>query len=246
MLVTPRRSPPLLLRLAAGFAALTLLPLALAGCENNDDAATSSDDETTATTGVDDDSTSTSTTGDDSSDSDSDSDGTTTAADDQNPFDLDRETVRLLPYSVRLNRLTLLVDRPASDPIFAEMDKRRFELGDYDHSQGVNPDLAWTATRMANWIAALRPICNSAVFKERYPELPLDLPDLMHDAYGFTPTADEVAPFAALFDGLEEDPDPEDMPGDDKGTSPLDPLSAATRYETACLGVLSSLEFVAQ
>lgn len=242
MLVTPRRSPPLPLRLAA----LTLLPLALAGCENNDDAATSIDDETTATTGADDDNSTdtTSTTGDSG---DSDSDGTTTAADDQNPFDLDRETVRLLPYSVRLNRLTLLVDRPASDPIFAEMDKRRFELGDYDHSQGVNPDLAWTATRMANWIAALRPICNSAVFKERYPELPLDLPDLMHDAYGFTPTADEVAPFAALFDGLEENPDPEDMPGDDdKGTGPLDPLSAETRYETACLGVLSSLEFVAQ
>ncbi|MEZ4381951.1 MAG: hypothetical protein R3A79_11440 [Nannocystaceae bacterium] len=239
--MTPRRSPPLLLRLAAG---LTCLPLALVACESGDDVATSQGEVASTSGGEVDDASSTSTTGD-ASDSDDDS-GSTTAADDANPFDLDRETVRLLPYAVRLNRLTLLVDRPASDPIFAEMDKRRFDLGDYDHSQGVNPDLAWTATRMANWIAALRPICSSAVFKERYPELPLDLPELMHDAYGFTPTADEVAPFAALFDGLEENPDPEDMPGDDKGTGPLDPLSAETRYETACLGVLSSLEFVAQ
>lgn len=124
--------------------------------------------------------------------------------------------------------------------------KRRYDLGDYDHAKGINPDLSWGSARMAAWVAALRPICNSAVMKERYPEFPIDLPELMHDAYGYTPTADELAPFLALFDGAD-DPDAPDQGGiDDKGTGPIDPLSPAARYELGCLAVLTSLEFVAQ
>ena len=214
---------------------LTLLG---AGCQSSDDVATS-EVEATTTAATEDEGT-----GSTGEASDGDATTTTGAVDDDAPFDLERENIRLYPYAIRLGRLALLLDRPPEDPIFAEMQARRYELGDYDFSQNINPDLTWSTTRMGHWIAALRPVCSSAVMKERYPEFPQDLPELMHDAYGYPPSSAELEPYLGLFADAEDPAENDD--GVDKGTTPVDPMSAAVRYETACIAVLSSLEFVAQ
>lgn len=150
---------------------------------------------------------------------------TTTGGVDEPPFNLDRDNIRLLPFAVRLNRLSLLLDLPESDPAFTVMLARRYDLGDYDFAKGIHPDLTWTTSRMANWVAAVRPLCNSPAMKERYPEFPLDLAALMGDAYGFPPAPVDLEVYESLL-----------------GDANLD---EATRYETVCLAVLSQLEFVA-
>ena len=210
----PTRRPSLL-----ALAPLLLIALGCAGDPGDTSGASAPDDGTTAA-----EATSTSAA---SADPTGDSAGDTTAADvDEPPFDLDRDNVRLQPFAIRLNRLSLLINTPTSDPVFSVMLARRYDLGDYDFSQGINPDLTWTTSRMANWVAGLRPICASAQMKQRYPEFPLDLAALMTDAYGFPPTPVDLADYEDLL-----------------GNADLDDV---TRYETVCLAVLSQLEFVAQ
>ena len=216
------------------------LTVAIAACNGSDDVATSagatSSGEAPATG---------STTGDEGAASSTGGGETSTSGGDA-PFELERENIRLLPFAVRLSRLTRLLDRPAEDPMFAQMNARRFELGDYDFSQNINPDLNWSSTRMSHWVAALRPICSSPTMKQRYPEFPLDLPELMHDAYGYPPSSAELEPYAALFDQAEtgeEDGENDSIGGEQ---SPASALTDEVRYETACIAVLSSLEFVSQ
>ncbi|MEZ4452446.1 MAG: hypothetical protein R3B09_23485 [Nannocystaceae bacterium] len=173
-------------------------------------------------------------------------DDTTTGApvDPDHPFDLNRENIRLLPFAVRLNRLSLLLDLPTTDPAFAVMLNRRFDLGDYDYSEGINPDLTWSAARMSAWVAALRPLCASSALQSRYPEMPLDLPALMRDAWGFEPLPVDLEDYADLFVAAPEDDAPPPTPGDEG--APIHVLTDGERAEIACLAVLSSLEFVSQ
>lgn len=142
------------------------------------------------------------------------------------PFALNREQVRLLPFAIRFKRLQQLVGLPESDPAFDVMRARRYELGDYNHALGISPDLTWTATRMQAWIAALRPVCNAAAMQARFPGFPEHLDDLLTAAYGDAPSAGLLASY-------------EDLLGDAQ-------FDDATRYELVCLAALGSLEFVAQ
>jgi len=238
---------PLLHRVgpAQGLILILILPLSLTACQGEADASASA----SSSTGVIATASSTGETGETSdthTHTDTDASSTGASSDEDPPFELERENIRLLPYAVRLSRLTLLLDRPAEDPIFAVMNARRFELGDYDFSQNINPDLTWSTTRMSHWIAALRPICSSAVMKERYPEFPLALPDLMRDAYGYSPTSAELEPFAGIFSEDEAEEDMQGASAGDEEAIPPDMLSDEARYETACIAVLSSLEFVSQ
>lgn len=206
---SPRRLPLLALLLGAP---------ALACSGDPGDTSAGSSTSSTSTGDAD-----TSTSGGDASTADA-STGTTGGVDEP-PFNLDRDNIRLLPFAVRLGRLSLLLDLPESDPAFAVMLARRYDLGDYDFAKGIHPDLTWTTSRMANWVAAVRPICNSPAMKERYPEFPLDLAALMGDAYGFPPAPVDLEVYESLL-----------------GDANLD---EPTRYETVCLAVLSQLEFVA-
>lgn len=142
------------------------------------------------------------------------------------PFDLDRETVRLLPFSIRFKRLQQLLGVGPDDPAFAALLARRYELGDYNYALGVSPDLAWNATRMSAWVAALRPVCDSPAMHARFPGFPGHLDDLLTAAYGVAPTAEQLAGY-------------EDLLGDAA-------FDDAARYQLVCLVALSALEFVAQ
>lgn len=142
------------------------------------------------------------------------------------PFELDRDNVRLLPFLVRHKRLQQLLGAAADDPAFAVLLARRYELGDYNHAQGINPDLTWTATRMSAWVAAMRPVCASPAMKARFPAFPDALDELLLAAYGTAPGPEDLAAY-------------EDLLGDAA-------FDEAVRYELVCVAALSALDFVAR
>ncbi len=144
----------------------------------------------------------------------------------EDPFTLDRSNVKLLPFRVRFNRLQQLAGLKADDPAFAVLLARRYELGDYDYANGVNPDLTWTASRISVWIAAILPVCRSSAMLARFPKFPADLPALLTAAYGVVPDADKLADYEVLL-----------------GDASID---EATRRDSVCVTALTALEFVAQ
>jgi hypothetical protein len=142
------------------------------------------------------------------------------------PFALDRESPRLLPFETRLARVAAVAGVETSDPLLAPMRDQAISLGGYDHSRGILPDSSWSASRIAAWIRVLRPICASDEMLARYPALPAeaDLDALVSAAWGRPATADDRA---AITDAIR------DLPPD-------------AQRESACLAVLSAGEAVLQ
>ncbi len=133
--------------------------------------------------------------------------------------------VRLLPFSIRLAKVAAVVGKPTSDAMFADLVRRRYQLGDYDFANGIVADYQWSASRMSNWVDSLKPVCASADMAQRFPNLGSgDLDAFYKAATGRTLTQDELASFNQALTGLS---------GDERDT-------------TTCLAVLASLEFVAQ
>ena len=139
-------------------------------------------------------------------------------------FPVVRETLRLLPFDVRLNRLAQVLGLPPTDKLFAPISAGRLELGDQDYGKGVTPDPSWSPNRMVLWIKLLRPICQSPAFTVKYPTIKTDAAPLIAAAYG---RAADPADLEALRTGLVGIP--EDR-----------------RSELSCLSVLSATEFVAR
>ena len=81
------------------------------------------------------------------------------------------------------------------------------------------------ALKVADWVRAIKPICASPQMRARYSALPDKLPQLIEAAYGRAATPADTDAVTSSAMGL---------------------MPAATRYETICLAMLSSLEFVAQ
>jgi len=142
-------------------------------------------------------------------------------------FELAVEQPQLLPYNVRLGRLSAVVGVPTSDPVFELVRKNRTGLGDHDFANGQQPDRLWTASRMSLWVRSLKPVCASKAMRDRYPELPADLGALIENAFGRPATDEDRAIVTEALSTASE-------------------LDEATRYQTACLALLSSAEFVVQ
>jgi hypothetical protein len=142
------------------------------------------------------------------------------------PFELGRDNIRLLPFKVRFDKLRALTGLPAEDPAFDVLRARRYELGDYDYANGVNPDLTWSAAKISLWISAMLPVCRAAALTSRFPVFPDDLADFLTAAYGTAPTADQLADFESLL-----------------GDANLD---EATRHDSVCAAALTALEYVAR
>lgn len=138
-------------------------------------------------------------------------------------FDLATEQPQLLPFNVRLARLAAVVGVPATDPIFDAVRKNRTSLGDHDFANGQQPDRLWSASRMSLWVRSLKPVCASKAMRDAYPALPGSLPLLVENAFGRS-INDEDRASVAVADELAED----------------------VRYQTICLAILSSAEFVVQ
>ncbi|MCA9600449.1 MAG: hypothetical protein KC417_00410 [Myxococcales bacterium] len=146
------------------------------------------------------------------------------------PFALSDEAAKLLPFDVRLAKVAAVVGVPTSDPVFDAMRERRLALGDYDHAVGVLPDSQWSASRMAEWVRVLRPICQSDAFKLKSPNLPAGLDTLIAAAYGRDATSQ----------------DREDVELGLGGPTGTTALTAEQEHELTCLSVLSSAEMVLQ
>lgn len=141
-------------------------------------------------------------------------------------FALPAEQLQLLPFGVRLSRLVGVVGLPATDPVYEALRANRTALGDHDYANGIKPDNTWTALRVSEWVRGLKPVCASAAMRARYPALPDSLGALVGAAYGRSPRAEDQKHVTESLAGLT--------------------LDERARYQTICLAVLSSLEFLAQ
>lgn len=155
-----------------------------------------------------------------------DTGATSDAAPLPDPFEQNRTNVKLLPFRVRFDRLRQLSGLSADDPAFAVLRARRYELGDYDYANGVNPDLTWNASRISVWVSAVLPVCRSSAMRTRFPTFPSDLPKLLTAAYGLKPTADQLSDYETLLGDASIDED--------------------ARHDSICVAVLTGLEFVAK
>jgi hypothetical protein len=138
---------------------------------------------------------------------------------------LDAPEIQLLPFTMRLSKLSHVLERPISDPLFDTLIQQRFALGDHNYARALRPDRRWSARKMGIWIKSLLPICESDRFAELYPAVAESPDALVIRAYGRTA---DMADHMAVFDILES------MDAD------------ANADVTVCLALLTSLEFVVQ
>lgn len=140
-------------------------------------------------------------------------------------FVIPREQVALLPFSVRLAKVARVAGIPVTDPLLNNLRAVRLELGDGDYANGIRPDKNWTAARLAAWVKALRPVCQSAQLKARFL-LPRDLSSFIMTAHGrWAVTQDEQ--------DITEELASETLTDDEK-------------HELICLSILSTTEFVSR
>lgn len=156
--------------------------------------------------------------------------GDTDAVVDPNEFEpafaLPDQQPQLLPFWVRLERVSAIVGVAPSDPIFETLLQNRLGLGDYDYASGVKPDRLWSPARMSLWAKSLKPVCASEAMHTAYPKLTesSDAVAMASAAWGRTVEASELGLGAASLAALEE----------------------SARYEAICLAILSSAELVIQ
>jgi hypothetical protein len=140
------------------------------------------------------------------------------------PFKVRNKDPELISFQMRLRRIASALGVETSHPMFSEMQTNRLKLGDYDYANGAQPDGSWNANRIAAWMDALKPICASTEMKTKFPALPENLPQLTRAAWGHLPAAEDTQDFTDAI-----------------AASGLD---APTVYESTCIAVFSSAEFV--
>lgn len=142
-------------------------------------------------------------------------------------FALNRETVRALPWRMRMLRVANLIGVGEAHASMKAIREGQIDLGQYDFALRLQPDLTWTPSRVAAWAKAVKPVCESAEFAAKFPNLPENYGSLIEAAFGRAATVDDVADFDQAMDeaGLT---DPEAI------------------RDLACLTVLSSAEMVLQ
>jgi hypothetical protein len=140
------------------------------------------------------------------------------------PFLVRNKEPELLSFQMRLRRIASALGVAITNPMFAEMHDKHLSLGDYDYANGAQSDGGWNANRIALWMDVLRPVCASVEMKTKFPALPENLPQLTRAAWGHLPAAADTQDYADAI-----------------AASGLD---AATVYESTCIAVFSSAEFV--
>lgn len=140
-------------------------------------------------------------------------------------FVLPRDQVSVLPFQVRLAKVARVAGVGVNDPLLAGLRAARMELGDGDYANGIRPDKTWTAAKMATWVKALRPVCQSAQLKARF-SLPNDLSAMVMTAHGRWADASDAQAVNEELAGMA--------------------LSDDEKHEMVCLSVLSSTEFVSR
>jgi len=141
-------------------------------------------------------------------------------------LDATRDSIELLPLPVRLRRVAEVAGIPVHANFLDPLRESALEIGGHDFGQGVPPGLSWTAPRIASWTRGLLPVCESDAFRLRYAEFPKDLGALMLAAYGKPPPSGLADAIWSDISDRVSDPD--------------------RARVTACLAIMTSLEFVAR
>ena len=147
------------------------------------------------------------------------------AEEEEDPFNLPGTEARLLPFHVRMTNLATVLGVEEDHFIFDDLYTRRTLLGDHDFANGIAPDLAWNPAKMSVWVKGLDPVCGSAQFQERYPNVGADPTPLLRQILARDPDAQELAAYGEVVVGA---------------------VDQATADRLTCFAALSSLEFVAQ
>ncbi len=140
------------------------------------------------------------------------------------PFSVRIGVPELLPFDVRVRRISNVLNVPVTSPIFGKMLAKNIQLGDYDHAAGALPDNLWLARRLSTWADALTPICGSTEMKALFPALPGNAAQLIKAAWGRTATETELAEINAAVTEAA--------------------LLPAESYEATCMSVFTAAEFV--
>ncbi len=140
------------------------------------------------------------------------------------PFKVRNTEPELVSFDMRIRRIAGALAVGVEHPMFGEMTKSRLKLGAYDYANGALPDGSWNANRIAAWMNALEPICNSPEMKAKYPALPENLPQLVRAAWGHLPSAEDSADFQTAITAAGVEP--------------------AVAYESTCMVVFSAAELV--
>ncbi len=140
------------------------------------------------------------------------------------PFKVRNTEPELVPFDMRVRRIATAIGVSVDHAMFADMNKNSLKLGDYDYANGALPDGSWNANRIAAWLLALKPVCNSAEMKAKYPTLPESLPALVRAAWGHVPSPDDTTDFQNAIAA--------------SGATPT------VNYESTCMAVFAAAEFV--
>jgi hypothetical protein len=141
------------------------------------------------------------------------------------PFSVRIGEPELLPFDVRVRRISNVLKVPVTSPMFADIMSKNIQLGDYDHAAGALPDNLWLARRVATWADGLTPVCGSSEMKDLFPALPGNVAQLIKAAWGRNATDEEVTEIkAAVTEAALPDP--------------------AQSYEATCMAVFTAAEFV--
>ncbi len=138
-------------------------------------------------------------------------------------FKIERKTVMILPYAVRINKLKSIIGSTDS-ALYAQLESQKMSLGHYDFSKGIAPDVTWTDARLTAWTLGLQPYCSSPALVQKYP-FPQNAGNFILAAYGRKLSADDQS----VVDSIQ-----------------TLSTTAVQKLELFCYVVLSSLEFVAQ
>jgi hypothetical protein len=142
-------------------------------------------------------------------------------------FAVERQQVRLLPFSVRMAKLSTVVGVPVDSPLFASLVEDRLALGDHDYAHGIPVGRSWSAHQMSVWVKDLLPVCDSGEMKARYPNLVTDQAAFVERAFGRRADPDDRA---LIDESLAE------VPG----------LDDDAQYRAVCLALLSSAEMLSE
>lgn len=138
-------------------------------------------------------------------------------------FNIEKDAVRLIPFTALLGKITTLTGLSSSAPELGTLLSNRLSLGDYNYAQGIKPDNSITPLRLTLLAESFKPICQSAQMKTRYPDLGTTAAALIQAAYGRPATASDLA-----------------------ALTPLDAtINVTSRWHINCMSVLLSAEFIA-
>lgn len=78
-----------------------------------------------------------------------------------------KRNIQILPFPTRISKLKTIVG--TNPDLYMELERNRYELGDFDYASGTGQDLTWTNSRMNLWIRSLQPLCSSGDVQSRFP-----------------------------------------------------------------------------